>query len=660
MKIQSKLLLLYVLSTIFILLFLGAFFYSSLWDKGLRSIQADILNDLQHVDFALNTFFADVESDLSALVANKSVRTRNDHDFTNFTNSYEKTFEYRISDDEQKIIDVLNNYRITHPYVNSVYMGRENGAFVRSHRRNRPTRYDPRQRPWYILGKDNPGKAVRTDAYPSITTSDINIGIVRALVDKNGLFYGVVGVDVTLLNLTQYISAYKTKPEGNIILLDNNGIVLTGLSEEMLFRKVGDFCPDLTSIFSEPRTCFTPVSIEGKKSYALCIKSSQGNWKIGILIPSKSIEKQITEKIVMTISGISIALILLSIMTMIGLKIYVVRPLKQFTDETGYIAKTSDLQRRVNIKSKDEIGVLANSYNRMMDTLKNTYQSLQDTQANLIEHRDNLEEMVAERTSLLEKTNEKLSTEIQVRIQALNELAIAKERAEESDRLKSAFLATMSHELRTPLNSIIGFTGIILQGIVGPLNEEQKKQLNMVRGSAQHLLSLINDILDISKIEAGQLQIAYEEYDLPDAIEKTLATVRPLAEKKGLCLTSSISGDINKITGDRRRTEQILLNLISNAVKFTNEGSVIVECEIGDNGIALRVADTGIGIKEKDLETIFQPFRQIDSGLTRKYEGTGLGLSICKKLVELMGGTIWVKSILGSGTTFGFYLPTDR
>ncbi len=252
-----------------------------------------------------------------------------------------------------------------------------------------------------------------------------------------------------------------------------------------------------------------------------------------------------------------------------------------------------------------------------------------------------------------------IETERELR-NAFEELAVAKEHAEAADRLKSAFLATMSHELRTPLNSIIGFTGIILQGIVGPLNDEQKIQLNMVRSSAQHLLSLINDVLDISKIEAGQLQVAYENYDLRSTIEKAVESARPLADKKGLELICEVSPEIDVVTGDRRRVEQVLLNLISNAIKFTETGEVKIECESEEDNVTIRVIDTGIGIKTEDMGKIFQDFRQIDSGMTRKYEGTGLGLSICKRLVELMGGQIGVTSVWSSGSTFSFSLPKER
>jgi signal transduction histidine kinase len=268
-----------------------------------------------------------------------------------------------------------------------------------------------------------------------------------------------------------------------------------------------------------------------------------------------------------------------------------------------------------------------------------------------------LKVQVNARTRELQQTNKEMEQRIRLRTA---ELANAMEKAQSADQIKSAFLATMSHELRTPLNSIIGFTGIILQGIVGPLNDEQKKQLNMVRGSAQHLLSLINDVLDISKIEAAQLQVACENFDLRQTIEKAVESARPLAGKKGLEFTYAISPEIETITSDHRRLEQILLNLISNAIKFTERGSVKIECEPEGDNVTIRVIDTGIGIKTEDMETIFQAFQQIDSGMTRKYDGTGLGLSICKRLVGLMGGKIWVTSVWGSGSTFSLSLPKER
>ncbi|MBI4750032.1 MAG: PAS domain S-box protein [Acidobacteria bacterium] len=240
--------------------------------------------------------------------------------------------------------------------------------------------------------------------------------------------------------------------------------------------------------------------------------------------------------------------------------------------------------------------------------------------------------------------------------------------AEEADRIKSAFLATMSHELRTPLNSIIGFTGIILQGLAGPLNLEQTKQLTMVRTSARHLLALVNDVLDISKIEAGQLEVARLPFDMHRSITKVITLITPQAEAKGLQVRVNLPPGLGQAVSDERRFEQILLNLLSNAVKFTHHGEISLTADLIPDfkipsapapqpAIRLHVSDTGMGIKPENLPTLFQPFRQIDSGLSRNHEGTGLGLAICRRLTTLMGGEISVESEWGKGSTFSVTLP---
>ncbi|KQC08315.1 MAG: histidine kinase [Smithella sp. SDB] len=268
-----------------------------------------------------------------------------------------------------------------------------------------------------------------------------------------------------------------------------------------------------------------------------------------------------------------------------------------------------------------------------------------------------LKHQVNERTKELKQINEEMEQRIKLRTA---ELAEAMDKAQAADRLKSAFLAAMSHELRTPLNSIIGFTGMVLQGLAGPLNEEQKKQLGMVRSSARHLLDLINDVLDISKIEAGQLTIMSEVFDLRKSIEKTAQIISPLAEKKKLLLRSEIGGDISEMRGDQRRVEQIIINLLSNAVKFTEKGEINLNCHSENNFIIISVKDTGIGIKPENLKIIFEAFRQVDSGIARVQEGTGLGLNISKKLVEMMGGSIHVESTPGKGSIFTIILPKTK
>ncbi len=258
-------------------------------------------------------------------------------------------------------------------------------------------------------------------------------------------------------------------------------------------------------------------------------------------------------------------------------------------------------------------------------------------------YRQNLEDIVSTRTAELDQAN--------------TELRLAKESAESADRLKSAFLATMSHELRTPLNSIIGFTGVILQGLAGPLNSEQEKQLGFVKNSAHHLLELINEVLDISKIEADQIRLAPENFSAPASVQKVISLVKPLAEKKHLQILSNIAADVGEIYADRLRFEQVLINLVNNAIKFTQQGEIEITCQFASPMMKLSIRDTGIGIKPDQIETLFKPFSQIDTGLTRQFEGTGLGLAISKRLVEMMGGSMQVESEWGKGSTFSFTVP---
>ena len=264
-------------------------------------------------------------------------------------------------------------------------------------------------------------------------------------------------------------------------------------------------------------------------------------------------------------------------------------------------------------------------------------------QEELREHREHLEELVKSRTNELEEKSA--------------ELERANISVQEADRLKSIFLASMSHELRTPLNSIIGFTGIILQGMVGKVNKEQRKQLTMVKNSANHLLSLINDLLDISKVEAGKVELSLEEFELDDIVSEVVETVSPTASEKSLELLTHVPKGIT-LFSDSRRVKQVLMNLASNAVKFTEQGNVKIAARIlKDEKLEVRVTDTGIGIKKEDMNKLFAPFQQIDVSLTKQHEGTGLGLHLTKKLVALLRGDIWAKSEYGRGSELTFVLP---
>jgi len=228
---------------------------------------------------------------------------------------------------------------------------------------------------------------------------------------------------------------------------------------------------------------------------------------------------------------------------------------------------------------------------------------------------------------------------------------------ERANRLKSEFLASMSHELRTPINALIGYSALLLDGVLGDVNPRQQDALGRGRAAAEHLLALINDILDLAKIEAGKMPLHLEPVSLRDVTLEVTQQIEPMVRKKQLDFVIDVAPDCPAIHSDRTKIKQVLLNLLSNAVKFTNRGGVSVEARRAPAGVRIDVIDTGIGIRPSDLQAIWEDFRQVDQSRTREFGGTGLGLSITRKLLERLGGSVTVQSVYGEGSTFSVYLP---
>jgi signal transduction histidine kinase len=244
------------------------------------------------------------------------------------------------------------------------------------------------------------------------------------------------------------------------------------------------------------------------------------------------------------------------------------------------------------------------------------------------------------------------------------EIADKSRQLEAASRHKSEFLANMSHELRTPLNAILGFSEVLAERMFGEVNDKQAEYLQDILSSGRHLLSLINDILDLSKVEAGRLELELGRFHLPTALDNALTLVRGRAMRREITLTRTVDERLGDIVADERKVKQILVNLLSNAVKFTPEGGRVgVSATAADGVLTIAVTDTGVGIAPEDQATIFEEFRQVGRDDARKQEGTGLGLTLAKKFVELHGGRIWVQSQVGQGSTFSFtlsYQPESR
>jgi signal transduction histidine kinase/DNA-binding response OmpR family regulator len=309
----------------------------------------------------------------------------------------------------------------------------------------------------------------------------------------------------------------------------------------------------------------------------------------------------------------------------------VIGNLRNITSAFTDIANNSDeIGRQMEIKSRDEIGVLTEAFNRMSLELLTRTQELQTA-------RDNLENEVAQRTAQLQQANAEL---------------------EKANKLKSEFLANMSHELRTPLNSIIGFAEVLRDGLCGKLNAEQMECVLDIHSSGKHLLQMINDVLDLSKIEAGKMELHCEEFSITTVLDGTLSVVRDMATKKNLSLQINAPDNLPDIYADPVKFKQIMYNLLSNAIKFTPEdGSITIDVSLENDKFLISVTDTGIGISPEDQLYLFDQFKQVDSSYARQYEGTGLGLALTKRLVSMHGGDIQVESEPGKGSKFAFNLP---
>jgi signal transduction histidine kinase len=254
--------------------------------------------------------------------------------------------------------------------------------------------------------------------------------------------------------------------------------------------------------------------------------------------------------------------------------------------------------------------------------------------------------------------NARLFREIQ---QKSAELQVANRQLQVANKHKSDFLANMSHELRTPLNAIIGFSEVMIEKMFGELNEKQIEYQQDIHASGKHLLSLINDILDLSKIEAGRMELELSTFHLPTAVSNAVTLIRERAQRHGIALGIEVDDRLGDFQADERKVKQILLNLLSNAVKFTPDGGrVDVTAKLDTDKVEIAVKDTGVGISAEDQRLLFEEFKQLGSDSSRKAEGTGLGLALTKRLVELHGGQIVVHSAVGQGSTFKVSLPLQR
>ncbi|GEM_PF-1744791 len=368
--------------------------------------------------------------------------------------------------------------------------------------------------------------------------------------------------------------------------------------------------------------------VRSRENVAYYVKSSAIDWIIALSSP-----KSYFYRSAVYLRRLALAFLGVGILTAAALAAYFSKKITSPISELNRGARIlgeGNYGYRINIKTGDELEGLAKEFNNMADHIKKSYSSLE----------------------------EKVRIATQDLKDAYVEIEEKNRELKKADRLKSEFLASMSHELRTPMNAIIGFTSLLQDETYGRVTEKQKNTYKKIMKNTKHLMNLINDILDLSKIEAGKMELIPERFNVRLMLAEILEEIRPLAREKGLSLDLEADEDI-QIYNDYTRLRQVVMNLLSNAVKFTKKGGVSVRCENRPDRVVIEVEDSGIGIKECDLKKIFSEFVQSDGSITREFGGSGLGLSIVQKLTKMMGGEVEVESTWQKGTLFRVFLPCE-
>jgi two-component system, NtrC family, sensor kinase len=452
-------------------------------------------------------------------------------------------------------------------------------------------------------------------------------------VSENAPGRGVVVADIDLSPVREAIARARVGTAGYAYAVDSRGELFTHSDIDLVLRH--------TNFASLPQVRDALHATSGGPADAVTIGRDQDGtkvlsafqtieplgWRVFVEQPLSEAFAPIKSAIWRT-ALLLVAFLFLAVVTAILLARRLVRPIESIQAAAAKVGSGS-LDQRIEISSDDELGALAEEFNRMAARLEESYAGL--------------EQKVDERTR-------ELAT-------ALRELDEKSRELEAASRHKSEFLANMSHELRTPLNAILGFSQVLRERMVGDLNEKQEEYLDDILTSANHLLALINDILDLSKVEAGQVELDVASFSLREALERGVVMVRERATKDGVQVALTAVPEVDVVNGDERRIRQVIFNLLSNAVKFTPPGGAVDVSAARVNGeITVSVADTGPGIAADDQERIFEEFQQTEAGVQQR-EGTGLGLALSKRLVELHGGRIWVESEPGKGSTFAFTLP---
>lgn len=482
----------------------------------------------------------------------------------------------------------------------------------------------------FATGEPQSGIAINPEFSSAISTAPV--------INNNQ----VKGVILTAIYLNDsFIAPISQILNADIALVKDNKVITTTIDPKTGYKTA------IESAFIDPSGKITTQTITGEddKQYRLlAYPLLLDNEQEGTILVSRSIDEQleVERNLQNALLMFVVVVVVMTFVFGVGTFFNFSRPLKRLTQATHQVS-AGDLEQRVSIPhffARDEISELSENFNLMAMRLQDLY--------------GNLEQRVEQRTHELLEERNKLNM-------ALNELAIARDEALAANRSKSVFLANMSHELRTPLNAIIGYSNLVLSGTYGPTTELQIDRLKRVADNGSHLLNLINDVLDLSKIEAGRMELYLETFDVRELIESAVESARPLVLKNNNTLQINVPDTVGKMKADATKVRQVIFNLLSNAAKFTEDGLILLTATPltlnGEAWMEFQVQDNGIGMSEDTLGKLFKEFMQADSSTTRKYGGTGLGLAISRRFCEMMGGEMWAESEEGKGSIFTMRLP---